>query len=198
MRRATVFMVMLAAFQALLQRYSGTDDISVGVPVANRTRPEFANLIGCFINVVVVRSDLSGNPTFLELLGRVREASLSAFFHPELPFSELVRHLRPKRSFSHTPLFQVQLVFQNYPMPAIQWPGLTINRFETETATSKFDLSVFIEQKEGLEIVFEYNTSLFEQAAMQRMLDEYRLLLESVVKNPEARLRDLSVQTLGC
>ena len=190
-RRATVFMVMLAAFQALLGRYSGKDDVSVGVPVANRARPEFANIIGCFINMVVVRSNLAGNPTFLELLGRVRETSLAAFFHPELPFSELVRHLHPKRSTSHTPFFQVQLVFQNYPVPTIQWPGLTLKRFEVETATSKFDLSVLIEQKEGLEIAFEYNTALFAQATMQRMLDEYRFLLESVVKHPETRLHDL-------
>jgi hypothetical protein len=195
-RRATVFMVMLAAFQALLERYSGKDDISLGVPVANRARPEFANLIGCFINMVVVRSNLSGNPSFLEVLGRVRETSLAAFFHPELPFSELVRHLRPKRSTSHTPFFQVQLVFQNFPVPTIQWPGLTLTRFEVETDTSKFDLSVLIEQKEGLEIAFEYNTALFEQATMQRMLDEYRFLLESVVKHPETRLHDLPLGAL--
>jgi len=197
MRRATVFMVMLAAFQALLHRYSGRDDIAIGAPVANRARPELTSLIGCFINMVVVRGILSGNPTFLEFLGRVRETALAAFFHPELPFSELVRHLRPKRSANHTPYFQVQLVFQNYPMPAIQWPGLTMSRIDIDTGTSKFDLSVFIEQKpnQGLEVLFEYNANLFEQPAINRVLEDYRLVLESVVKNPEIRLSDLPVPT---
>jgi len=193
-RRATPFMVLLAAFQMLLQRCSEKNDIVLGVPVANRNRPEFCNPIGCFINMVVVRSDLSGNPSFLEVLGRVRETSLAAFLHPELPLSELVRHLRPKRSATHTPWFQVQMVFQNYPMPEICWPGITVTRFEVDTATSKFDLSVLIQQKEGLEIAFEYNTSLFEQSTMKRLLDDYVLLLEQVVRHPETRLRDLSNQ----
>lgn len=195
-RRATPFMVMLAAFQALLQRNSEKTEVVLGVPVANRNRPEFTKLIGCFINMVVVRGDLSGDPTFLELLGRVRETSLAAFLHPELPLSELVRHLRPKRSSSHTPWFQVQMVFQNYPMPEIQWPGLSVRRFEVDTATSKFDLSVLIEKKEGLEIAFEYNTSLFEQATMKRMLDDYTLLLEQVVRHPDSRLRSLASHAL--
>jgi hypothetical protein len=195
MRRATVFMVMLAAFQALLHRYSGREEIAIGAPVANRARPELMALIGCFINMVVVRGIISGNPTFLEFLARLRETALAAFFHPELPFSELVRHLRPKRSPNHTPYFQVQLVFQNYPMPPIQWPGMTVKRLDMDSAASKFDISVFIEQKEneGLEIAFEYNASLFDHAAMEQMLGEYRLVLESVVKNPETRLRDLPV-----
>ena len=195
MRRATVFMVMLAAFQALLHRYSGREEIAIGAPVANRARPELMPLIGCFINMVVVRGIISGNPTFLEFLARVRETALAAFFHPELPFSELVRHLRPKRSPNQTPYFQVQLVFQNYPMPPIQWPGVTAKRVDLDADESKFDLSVFIEQKEqeGLEIGFEYNASLFDHSAMEQMLSEYRLVLESVMKNPETRLRDLPV-----
>jgi Condensation domain len=200
MRRATVFMVMLGGFQALLHRYSGREDIAIGAPVANRARPELTALIGCFINMVVVRGIISGNPTFLEFLGRLRETALAAFFHPELPFSELVRHLRPKRSANHTPYFQVQLVFQNYPMPVIRWPGLTVSRIDDlDTATSKFDISVFIEQQEnkGLEIAFEYNASLFEHSAMEKVLADYRLVLESVVKNPETRLRDLPVSAMS-
>jgi non-ribosomal peptide synthetase component F len=191
-------MVMLAALQTLLQAYSASDEVVVGVPVANRARPEFEALIGCFINMVIVRGNLSGNPTFLELLGRVRETALGAFLHPEVPFSEVVRHLRPKRSANRTPWFQIQLVLQNYPMPEIHWPGLTVRRFEVDTATSKFDLSVLIEMKEDLEIGFEYNTDLFDPSTIQRMLDEYANLLRRVVKHPDARLRDLSVGAMVC
>lgn len=198
LRRATPFMVMLAALQTLLRGYSAHDDVIVGVPVANRTRPEFEPLIGCFINMVAVRGDLSGNPTFLELLARTRETALAAFLHPEVPFSEVVRHLRPKRSANRTPWFQIQLVLQNYPMPEIHWPGLSVSRFEVDTATSKFDLSVLVEKKEELEIGFEYNTDLFDRSTMQRMLDEYASLLRRVVKHPDSRLRDLSVDTMVC
>ncbi len=148
--------------------------------------------------MVAVRGDLSGNPTFLDLLSRTRETSLAAFLHPEVPFSEVVRHLRPKRSANRTPWFQIQLVLQNYPMPEIRWPGLTVQRFEVDTATSKFDLSVLIEKKEDLEIRFEYNTDLFDPSTMQRMLDEYASLLRRVLKHPDARLRDLSVGALVC
>ncbi len=198
LRRATAFMVMLAALQTLLQTYSTNDEVVVGVPVANRARQEFETLIGCFINMVVVRGDLSGNPTFLELLSRVRETALAALLHPEVPFSEVVRHLRPKRSANRTPWFQIQLVLQNYPMPEIHWPGLTLRRFEVDTATSKFDLSVLIEMKEELEIGFEYNSDLFDRSTMQRMLGEYANLLRRVVKSPDARLRDLSVGAMVC
>jgi len=198
LRRATPFMVMLAALQTLLRGYSDHEDVVIGVPVANRARPEFEALIGCFINTVAVRGDLSGNPTFLELLTRIRETALAAFLHPEVPFSEVVRHLRPKRSANRTPWFQIQLVLQNYPMPEIRWPGLTVRRYEVDTATSKFDLSVLIEKKEDLEIGFEYNTDLFDPSTMQRLLGEYASLLRRVLKHPDARLRDLSVGALVC
>ena len=191
-------MVMLAALQTLLRGYSAQDEVIIGVPVANRARPEFEPLIGCFINMVAVRGDLSSNPTFLDLLTRTRETALAAFLHPEVPFSEVVRHLRPKRTANRTPWFQIQLVLQNYPMPEIRWPGLTVRRFEVDTATSKFDLSVLIEKKEELEIGFEYNTDLFDPSTMRRMLDEYASLLRRVLKHPDARLRDLSVGALVC
>jgi hypothetical protein len=198
MRRASAFMVMLAALQALLHLYSGGDEVVIGVPVANRTRPEFEALIGCFINMVVVRGNLSGNPTFLELLSRVRETALAAFLHPEVPFSEVVRHLRPKRSINCTPWFQIQLVLQNYPMPDLRWPGLTLRPLEVDTATSKFDLSVLIEMKEELEIAFEYNTDLFHASTMQRLLGDYADLLRRIVRRPDARLRDLLAAAMVC
>jgi hypothetical protein len=198
LRRASAFMVMLAALQVLLHMSSAREEVVIGVPVANRARPEFEALIGCFINMVVVRGDLSGNPTFLELLSRVRETALAAFLHPEVPFSEVVRHLRPKRSINRTPWFQIQLVLQNYPMPEIHWPALTVRRFEVDTATSKFDLSVLIEMKEGLEIAFEYNTDLFHASTMQRLLGDYANLLRRIVRHPDARLRDLSAAVMVC
>ena len=198
MRRASAFMVMLAALQALLHTYSANDEVVIGVPVANRTRPEYESLIGCFINMVVVRGDLSGNPTFLELLTRVRETALAAFQHPEVPFSEVVRRVRPKRSINRTPWFQIQLVLQNYPMPDLRWPGLSLRPFEVDTATSKFDLSVLIEMKEGLEIAFEYNTDLFHASTMQRLLGDYANLLRRIARRPGARLRDLSAAAMVC
>jgi Condensation domain len=198
LRRATPFMVMLAVLQALLHSYSANDEAIVGVPFANRSSPEFEPLIGCFISMVVVRSDLSGNPTFLDLLSRVRETVLAAFLHSELPFSEIVRHLAPRRSPNRTPWFQVQLVLQNYPMPEFHWPGVPLRRFEVDTGTSKFDLSVLIEKKEGLEIAFEYNTDLFDPSTMQRMLDDYTGFLRRVLKYPDTRLRDLSVGAMVC
>lgn len=191
LRRATAFMVMLAALQTLLHSHSQTAEVVIGVPVANRARPEFEPLIGCFINMVAIRGDLSGDLPFLELLSRVRETALAAFLHPELPFSEVVRHLHPKRSTNRTPWFQIQLVFQSYPMPEIHWPGLTVRRFEVDTATSKFDLSVLVEMKEEMEIGFEYNTDLFEPSTMQCMLDEYAGILRGLAKHPDIRCATL-------
>jgi Condensation domain len=188
-RRATVFMVALAAFQTLLC-HSGKTDIPVGVPVANRSKTEFLDLIGCFINMVVVRGDLSGNPTFLDLLGRVRETSLAAFLHPELPFSELVRHLHPKRNTSYTPFFQVQFAFQNFPMPTMTWLEAKVGLFQIETDSSKFDLSVSVEHRDGLRIAFEYNSRLFQRTTMKHLLDQYGLLLQEVVRNPRMHIHD--------
>ena len=191
LRRATAFMVMLAALQALLHSHSQAPEVVIGVPVANRARSEFEPLIGCFINMVAIRGDFSGDPSFLELLSRVRETALAAFLHPELPFSEVVRHLHPKRSRNRTPWFQIQLDFQSYPMPEIHWPDLTVRRFEVDTATSKFDLSVLVEMKEEMEIGFEYNTDLFEPSTMQRMLDEYADTLLSLARHPDIRCATL-------
>jgi Condensation domain len=196
MRRASLFMVTLAAFQTLLRCCSGQADIPVGVPVANRTKAEFLDVIGCFINMVVVRSNLSGNPTFLDFLGQVRETSLAAFFNPELPFSELVRHLHPKRNTSYTPFFQVQFAFQNFPMPAIRWAGAKVSLFEIEMDTSKFDLTVSVEHREGLRIAFEYNRRLFHKPTMERLLRRYASLLQKIVRDPELHIDAIGVDSL--
>lgn len=190
---ASLFMTLLAAFQTLLHRYSGHDEILVGFPIATRNRGEVADLIGFFTNTLVFRGDLSGNPTFLELLSRIREATLNDYLHQDLPFEKLVGAVQPERSPSQTPLFQTMFVFQNSPMPLLKWPGLTVSRFEVETETAKFDLTVFIEKKDGLKVTFEYNTGLFDAATMQRMLQHYRTLLEAVVMNPESRIGSLSL-----
>jgi amino acid adenylation domain-containing protein len=194
-RGASLFMALLGAFQTLLNRYSAEDDIVVGFPMASRNQPETNDLIGFFANTVVFRSDLSGNPTFLDYLGRVRERAFPIYQHQDLPFAKLVESLAPERSASHTPFFQTLFVFESAPMPTLDWPGLTVSRFEVDTGTAKFDLSVLIEKKDGLEIAFEYNTDLFEAATIKRMLGHYRVLLEEVVKNPDRRLGQLPLLT---
>lgn len=197
LKRATPFMVMLAALHWLLSSCSGDPHTVIGVPTANRNRAEFEDLVGCFINMVAVRSVFSERMTFLELLSQVRETALAAFLHSEVPFSEVVRHVHPKRSSNRTPIFQVQLVFQSYPMPEMNWPGLVVKRFDVDTGTSKFDLSVLVELKGAeLEIGFEYNSRLFERDSMQRMLDDYVALLSCIAKSPHARLRDFSSRPL--
>src|SRR5262249_42519709 len=123
-----------------------------------RNPAEFENLVGCFINMVAVRNTSSENMTFLDVLARVRENALAAFSHSQIPFSEVVRKLHPRRAANRTPIFQVQLVFQSYPMPDVDWPGLNVRRFAVDTGTSKFDLSVLVEMKDAvLEVGFEYN-----------------------------------------
>jgi hypothetical protein len=133
---ATLFMTLLAVFQMLLHRYSGHDEILVGFPIATRNRAEVADLIGFFTNTLVFRGDLSANPTFLELLSRIREATLNDYLHQDLPFEKLVELTQPERSASQTPLFQTMFVFQNAPMPPLKWPGLTLGGFEVDTATA--------------------------------------------------------------
>src|SRR6185503_3034371 len=132
----------------LLYRYSGQPDFAVGTPVAGRTSAELEGLIGFFVNTLVMRSDLSGNPTFLELLARVRETALEAYAHQDLPFERLVDAMQPERSLSHTPLFQVALVFQNAPREQFDLSGLTFERIPAESRTAKFDLTWFSTEAE--------------------------------------------------
>ena len=182
----TLFMLLLAAFQVLLARYSGQDDIVVGTPIAGRNRAEIENLIGCFVNTLVLRTDLSGHPSFREVLRRVRETALGAYTHQELPFEQLVEVLQPERSLSHAPLFQVMFVWQNLPGEAQHLPRLTLSDIEVGGGTAKFDLTLFLwEGREGLRGAMEYNTDLFEAASIQRMLTHYSRLLEGIVSQPD-------------
>jgi amino acid adenylation domain-containing protein len=191
----TLFMTLLAALQTLFYRYSGQDDITIGSPIANRTRRETENLIGFFVNVLAMRTDLSGNPTFRELLGRVRRTALGAYAHQDLPFEKLVGELQLERTLSHAPLFQAVFVLQNAPMPELELPGLTLGFAVSDRGTTQSDLYLSMtDTEDGLVGGLKYNTDLFDEAAITRLLEHFEELLASVVSDPEARLLNLSLQ----
>lgn len=187
----TLFMTLLAAFKALLCRYSGQDDIVVGTPIANRNRVEIEGLIGLFVNTLVLRTDASDNPTFRQLLCRVRDVTLAAYDHQDMPFEKLVEELRPERDLSRTPLFQVMFSLQNAPEQPLQLPNLSAVPLEAYNGAAKFDLSVYLwEGTDGLAGVWEYNTDLFDKATVVRMTGHFQALLQSIVENPEQRLSE--------
>jgi amino acid adenylation domain-containing protein len=189
---ATLFMTLLAAFKALLHRYSGQRDITVGTPVANRNHPEIESLIGFFVNTLVLHTDMSGNPSFRELLARVRQVTLGAYDHQELPFERLVEELQLPRDLSRSPLVQAMFSLQNVPNQSVAVSGLKFNRLRIEHGTAMFDLSLFFWKKEdGLIGVLEYNTDLFDADTIGRMIGHYETLLKSLVANPAQRLSDL-------
>ena len=193
----TLFMSLLAAFKVLLYRYTGREDIVVGTPIANRNRAEIEGLIGFFVNTLVLRTDLSGNPRFRELLARVREVTLGAYEHQDLPFEKLVEELQPQRSRSYTPLFQVVFTLQN--VPTLVHPRADSSpsaadapQFAPQTGTAKFDLNLTLgETEQGLMGAFEYNTDLFEAETIKRMASHCQKLFEAIVTNPDQRLSDL-------
>jgi amino acid adenylation domain-containing protein len=192
----TLFMTLLAAFKTLLHRYIGQEDIVVGSPAANRNRSEVEGLIGFFVNTLVLRTDLSDDPTFRELLGRVREMAVGAYAHQDLPFEKLVAELQPERDPSHTPLFQMMFALQNDPLPTRELSGLALEPVEIETGTAKFDLTLYMLERElGLQGVIEYNTDLFEAATIARMTGHFRTLLEDIVANPDGRISRLTLLT---
>jgi amino acid adenylation domain-containing protein/non-ribosomal peptide synthase protein (TIGR01720 family) len=180
----TPFMTVLAAFQVLLHRYSRAADIVVGVPVANRDRPEIEHLIGYFVNMLALRTDLSGAPTFLELLARVRETCLGGFAHQQLPFERLVEVLQPGRDVSRTPIFQVSLIFQNIAMPTLDAAGLRLEPMAVESSTSRFDLELQVFDGPALSGKFEYNSDLFDAATIERLSAHLALLVENLIADP--------------
>jgi amino acid adenylation domain-containing protein len=189
---ATPFMTLLAAFSVLLSRYSGQEDLVVGSPMAGRNRPEIEKLIGLFVNTLVLRTDLSGNPRFLDLMRRVRETSLGAYAHQDVPFERLVEELNPERDLSRNPLFQIMFSLQNVPRDKWQLPGLTLSPFQMGSGTEKFDLSVnLVEKQNGLKVSFSYNTDLFEADTIARMGAHFQNLLEGIVVHPEQRISEL-------
>ena len=191
---ATLFMTLLAAFQVLLSRYTGHDDLVVGSPTAGRNEVELEPLIGFFVNTLVLRSDLSGNPTFRELLGRVREVALDAYAHQDVPVEKVIDQVQVPRSLSHSPLFQVMFILQNAPKQIIDLAGLTLEELEFDSGTAKFDLTVeMAEMDEGLACAVEYNTDVIEQTVVLRMLGHFQMLLQSVVDDPGRRVLDFSL-----
>lgn len=190
----TLFMTLLAGWQAVLMRHSGQDDICVGTPVANRGRTEVENLIGFFVNTLVLRTDVSGNPTFRELLGRVRETALGAYANQDLPFERLVEALSPRRDLSHTPLFQVMLVLNNTPPASLELRDLRLEPFEIESGTSRFDLTLELGEWQGrLAGALEYNSELFEEETAGRLLERFQRFLEEAVAQPELRIQDVDI-----
>jgi amino acid adenylation domain-containing protein len=187
---ATLFMVLQAAFQTLLSRYSGLTDIVLGSPVANRHRPEIEGLIGFFVNMLVLRGDLGGDPGFRELLGRTRKLCLGAMAHQDLPYERLVTELEPERDLSRHPLFQIVLALENAPMPPVSLSGaLSLEPMEVDTRTSKFDLGLSVwERSDGLGGCIEYNTDLIDGATIERLAAHFETLLFGIVRAPEERL----------
>ncbi|MCP4657222.1 MAG: AMP-binding protein, partial [bacterium] len=215
-REATPFMMLLAAFQLLLWRYTAQRDFCVGTPVANRNRPELEGLIGFFVNPLVVRADLRGNPPFVPLRGnppfvplrgnpsvlafldQVRRTTLDAYAHQDLPFELLVEELSPERNLSHSPLFQVMIVFQNTPTEALELPDLTLNLLEFDDGTTKFDLVLNLtEQAQGLVGFLEYDVDLFDRATIARLAGHFRTLVEGVIADPERRVAELPLVSAG-
>ena len=195
-RGVTLFMSLLAAFNVLLHRYTGKQDIVVGTPVANRNQAETERVIGFFVNTLALRTDLSADPAFEELLGRVRETCLGAYTHQDLPFEKLIDELRPDRTVAHTPLFQVLFVLQNVPMPALEYAGLLLTPLELESRTAKFDLTLSVtENDQGLACSFGYSTDLFEAATISRFIGHFVCLLRGIVSDPAQRLSDLPLLT---
>ena len=189
----TLFMILTAAFNVLLHRYSEQEDIVIGTPVAGRLRTEMDKLIGCFINMLILRTDLSGNPTFRELLGRVREMAIEAYQHQELPFEKLVEHLQPERESSRTPLFQVMLQLRNVPEAETSAAQLSIEDFEFDTGIARCDLELnIIPTPAGLDCKCCYSTALFEAATIRRLLQHFHTLLQGIVEGGlDLRLSEL-------
>jgi NRPS condensation-like uncharacterized protein/acyl carrier protein len=193
----TLFMSLLAAFDVLLYRYGGQTDLSIGTPIANRNRLETEALIGFFINTLVLRMDLSGDPTFIEVLQRVREVSLEAYAHQEMPFEKLVEELQPERSQTHSPLFQVMFVLQNIEIDALELPGLSLSAdHQEENWTAKFDLLLTMwEMNDGMGGFLKYNTDVFDDTIIANMVEHFQILIENLLANPQQHLSDSSFLT---
>ena len=199
----SLFMTLLKAFKILLHRYTGQKDIAVGSPIANRNLTEVASIIGFFVNTLVLRSDLSGNPSFSDLLTQVKTTTNQAYQHQELPFGKLVEELHPERNLSQNPLFQVMIQFQNqaYQLqnslsPEFAIPGLNLTQKWIDTLATKFDLTFhLIEREDGIMTAIEYRSDLFHLDTIKRMFGHFETLLTAIIKNPQARISELSILT---
>lgn len=202
----SLFMILLAAFQILLYRYTGQEDIAIGTPVANRNQSEIEALIGFFVNSLVLRTNLADNPTFKEILARVREVTLDAYAHQDLPFEKLVENLHPERSLNRHPLFQVVFSLQNAPMESLELPELTLNSLTWEAKTTRFDLELHFwepsnnfrsiygqkwQHSDSLRGVLVYSTDLFDETTIKRMVEHYKNILQNIIINPQERIHNL-------
>lgn len=194
---ASLYMVLLAAWFLLLSRYTDREDILVGSPVANREQKELEPLMGCFVNMLVLRADLTGTPSFQTLLARVRETCLEAYEHQRIPFDILVKDLLSAHSLRHHPIFQAVFVLQNMPMPALTVAGLSIDRVEIDYKTAQFDVTLNLEEAANgtLRGWFEYSTDLFKEATIARMAEHWQLVLNGVVNDPTCAISELSILT---
>ena len=191
---ATLYITLLAAYTVLLSRWSGLEDIVVGTDFSNRAHTETEKLIGFFINLLPIRTRLSGSPTFRELIALVKKAALGAYAHPELPFEKLVEELKPERAPSRHPIVQVLLVMQNIPRPKRELAGLEVSEFPIPVITSKFDLAVFLEETpEGLAEQWVYSAELFTPETIRRMTRRFENLIVAALANPDARISDLEM-----
>ncbi|HYG64762.1 MAG TPA: amino acid adenylation domain-containing protein, partial [Thermoanaerobaculia bacterium] len=193
---ATLFMTLAAAVDALLHRWTGAEDVVIGTPVAGRDRLEVEGLIGFFVNSLVLRTDLSGDPKFPLLIERARDGALGAYAHQDLPFERLVEELAPDRSRPHSPLFQVLLALQNAPAAALDLPGIELEPLELERRSTRFDLTLSLsEGREGISGTLVYSADLFDAATAERMLGHLGVLLEGIAEEPARRLSELPVLT---
>ncbi|HEX5127277.1 MAG TPA: amino acid adenylation domain-containing protein, partial [Rhodocyclaceae bacterium] len=194
----TLYVVLLAAFNVLLSRYSGQTDISVGTVIANRNHSEIENLIGFFVNTLVMRNDLSANPRFEDFIKQARDVAMGAYAHQDLPFEHLVEVLNPARNMSHSPLFQASLVLQNAPKSTLELSGLKLKPTGSGNSTTLFDLALFINEADSqLAADFEYRTDLFKRDTIVRMSEHLRVLLETAVRDPGRRLAELPLLSAG-
>jgi non-ribosomal peptide synthetase component F len=189
---ATLFMTLLSAFDSLLYYYTGQSDMVIGTDLANRMAVETEALIGFFVNLLPLRINLSGDPSFTELTARVREVTLNGYAHQDLPFDKLVEELRPERNLSHSPLVQVLFVQQNTPRSTAMMGGIEMERFPLEVQ-SKFDMAVFVREVGG-EILTSwlYNPDLFHADRIERMAQHFAILLETAVADPKIKLSALA------
>lgn len=197
-QNATVFMTLLAAFQTLLFRYTQSLDICIGSPIANRNQRSIEGLIGFFVNILVLRTNLAGEPSFEELLNRVKEVALGAYAHQNVPLEKLVEVLQPQRSLSYAPLFQVMFVLQNTGETSWELEGLAIEQLPVETSTAKFDLILSMDEtKAGLVGNWEYNTDLFDHATIMRMAGHFQILLEGIIAHPQEKITHLPLTPIS-
>ena len=192
----TLFMALLAAYNILLYRYTGQEDLLVGTPIANRDQKNIEGLIGFFVNTLVIRNDVSGDPSFFDLVSRVKQNALEAFTNHELPFEHIVEALHPVRDTSHPPIFQVMFILQNMPFQSIKFPNLEVEPLILDSGAAKYDLTLIVwESPDGAKCFFEYNTDLFDRATIERMMGHYQTILEGICENPAQPIRALPLLT---